>query len=123
EIHNWLNKQAIFQVHKPSPRYIPRVSFNTIQIPNEYHQADILYMLYDKIRKITYMFCLNVADIASRYKASVPIRGIIPNIYVSQLKAEDDAMNIGGLKNVFFAKFVLNKITASLSASSSAFSQ
>ncbi|CAG8742034.1 6905_t:CDS:2, partial [Cetraspora pellucida] len=80
EICNWLNKQAIFQVHKPPPRYIPRVSFNTIQIPNECHQADILYMPYNKIRKITYMFCLNVVDIASRYKASVPIGGIISNI-------------------------------------------
>ena len=66
EIRNWLNKQAVFQIHKPPPRYIPRVSFNTIQIPNECHQADILYMPYDKIGKITYMFCLNVVDIASR---------------------------------------------------------
>ncbi|CAG8795715.1 12572_t:CDS:1, partial [Cetraspora pellucida] len=64
EICNWLNKQAVFQIHKPPPRYIPRVSFNTIQIPNKCHQADILYMPYDKIGKITYMFCLNVVDIA-----------------------------------------------------------
>ncbi|CAG8774876.1 10093_t:CDS:1, partial [Cetraspora pellucida] len=54
KIRNWLNKQAIFQVHKLPSRYIPRFLFNTIQIPNEYHQADILYMPYDKIRKITY---------------------------------------------------------------------
>ncbi|CAG8465884.1 2233_t:CDS:1, partial [Cetraspora pellucida] len=83
EICNWLNKQAIFQVHKPPPRYISQVLFNTIQIPNECHQADILYMPYNKIEKITYMFCFNVVDIAFRYKASVLIRGIIPNINIS----------------------------------------
>jgi hypothetical protein len=37
------------------------------------HQADILYMPYDKVGRITYLFCLNIVDIASRYKASIPI--------------------------------------------------
>ena len=36
-------------------------------------QADILYMPYDKIGKITYMFCLTCIDMASRYKGTVPI--------------------------------------------------
>ena len=30
-------------------------------------------MPYDKIGRITYLFCLNIVDVASRYKASVPI--------------------------------------------------
>ncbi|GBC09831.1 hypothetical protein RclHR1_09150002 [Rhizophagus clarus] len=42
-------------------------------MPNECHQADILYMPHDKIGYVTYLFCLNVVDVASRYKASVPI--------------------------------------------------
>ncbi|CAG8759203.1 10528_t:CDS:2, partial [Cetraspora pellucida] len=46
-------------------------------------------MPYNKIGKITYMFCLNIVDIASRYKASVPIGGIISNINISWLKAKD----------------------------------
>jgi hypothetical protein len=73
EVQDWLECQAVHQVHKPRPKYIPRVSFNTIQVPNEVHQADILYMPYDKIKRVTYLFILNVVDVASRYKASVPI--------------------------------------------------
>ncbi|GES91553.1 hypothetical protein RCL_e13531_RclHR1_30000003 [Rhizophagus clarus] len=30
-------------------------------------------MPYDKVGRITYLFCLNVVDVASRYKASIPI--------------------------------------------------
>jgi hypothetical protein len=30
-------------------------------------------MPYDKIGRVTYLFCLNVVDVASRYKASIPI--------------------------------------------------
>ena len=30
-------------------------------------------MPYDKVGRITYLFCLNIVDVASRYKASVPI--------------------------------------------------
>src|SRR5271170_3812739 len=41
--------------------------------PNKYHQADILYLPYDTIGKKTYKYCLNIVDIASRYKASVPL--------------------------------------------------
>jgi hypothetical protein len=73
EVQEWLEKQALHQIHKPRPKYIPRASFNSINIPNEVHQADILYMPYDKIGRITYLFCLNVVDVASRYKASIAI--------------------------------------------------
>jgi len=30
-------------------------------------------MPYDKVGQITYLFCLNIVDVASRYKASIPI--------------------------------------------------
>ncbi|CAB4443456.1 unnamed protein product [Rhizophagus irregularis] len=73
EVQDWLERQAVHQVHKPHPRFIPRVSFSSIQVPNEVHQADILYMPYDKVGYVTYLFCLNIVDIASRYKESVPI--------------------------------------------------
>ena len=73
EVRDWLERQAVHQIHKPRPRYIPRVSFSSITTPNEVHQADVLYMPYDKVRRITYLFCLNIVDVASRYKASVPI--------------------------------------------------
>ncbi|GBB98007.1 hypothetical protein RclHR1_31140001, partial [Rhizophagus clarus] len=70
---DWLEKQAVHQIHKPHPKYIPCASFTSITTPNEVHQADVLYMPYDKIGRITYLFCLNIVDVASRYKASVPI--------------------------------------------------
>ncbi|CAB5364897.1 unnamed protein product [Rhizophagus irregularis] len=49
EVQDWLERQAVHQVHKPRPRFIPRVGH------------------------VTYLFCLNIVDIASRYKESVPI--------------------------------------------------
>ncbi len=73
EVHDWLERQAVHQIHKPRPRYIPRASFNSITTPNEVHQVDVLYMSYDKVGQITYLFCLNIVDVASRYKASIPI--------------------------------------------------
>ena len=76
EVKDWLKRQAIHQIHKPQPKYIPQVSFSSITIPNEVHQADILYMPYDKVGRITYLFCLNIVDIASRYKVSIPIGAI-----------------------------------------------
>ena len=76
EVQNWLERQAVHQIHKPRPRYIPQASYNKIIHPNEVHQADVLYMPYDKVGNITYPFCLNVIDVASRYKASVPIGAV-----------------------------------------------
>src|SRR5579885_2755366 len=73
EVNDWLERQAVHQIHKPRPRYIPCASFTSITTPNEVHQADVLYMPYDKVGRITYLFCLNVVDVASRYKASIPI--------------------------------------------------
>ena len=70
DIKDWLNKQAVFQIHKPPPRYISRVSFNTIQIPNKCHQADILYMPYDKIGNRNFKHKLVIKDVATRYRKS-----------------------------------------------------
>ena len=50
--------------------------FNTITIPNDVYQANILYMSYNKVRRITYLFCLNVVNVTSRYKASMLIGAI-----------------------------------------------
>jgi hypothetical protein len=73
KVQNWLECQAVYQVHKPRPKYISRVSFSSIQVSNEVHQADTLYMPYDKIGCVAYLFILNMVDVASRYKVSVPI--------------------------------------------------
>lgn len=73
EVQNWLERQVIHQIHKPRPKYIPRASFSSITTPNKLHQADVVYMPYDKVNRITYLFCLNIVDVASRYKESIPI--------------------------------------------------
>src|SRR5260364_165313 len=73
EVCNWLEKQALYQIHKPQPRFIPRASFNSIQVPNECHQADILYMPHDRVNNITYKYCLYIVDVASRFKWAVPL--------------------------------------------------
>ncbi|CAB4408612.1 unnamed protein product [Rhizophagus irregularis] len=73
DITEWLHKQAIWQIHSPVPKYVPQVSFNKITRPNMYHQADILYMPYDTVDRKLYKYCLNIVDVASRYKASVPL--------------------------------------------------
>src|SRR6266513_590072 len=73
EVEDWLERQAVYQIHKSQPKFIPRASFTSITTPNEVHQADVLYMPYDKVGQITYLFCLNIVNVASRYKTSIPI--------------------------------------------------
>ena len=72
-IKNWLNKQALYQIHKPRPKYIPQASFNNITVPMEVIQADLCYMPYDRIENKTYKFALNCVDIATRTKWTYPL--------------------------------------------------
>ena len=69
---NWLKKQTLWQVYLPAPKYIPRPSF-TVNVPNEVHQADLLFLPHDKVRRKTYRYALTVVDIASRYKDAEPL--------------------------------------------------
>ena len=74
EAKNWLKKQAIWQIYLPAPKYIPRPKFD-IRIPNEVHQADLLFLPHDRLprgRK-TYKYALTVVDVASRYKEAEPL--------------------------------------------------
>ncbi len=72
----WLKKQAIWQIYLPAPKYIPRPKFN-INVPNEAHQADLLFLPHDSIgrskRRKTYKYALTVVDVASRYKDAEPL--------------------------------------------------
>ena len=38
-IVEWLSKQALWQIYRPAPRYIPRPKFDEDE-PNAVHQAD-----------------------------------------------------------------------------------
>ena len=72
EAEKWLMKQPLYQIYLPVPKYIPRPN-STMSLyakPNDIHQADILYVPHDRYKKKTYMYALNIIDIASRYKSS-----------------------------------------------------
>ena len=74
EAKSWLKKQAIWQIYLPAPSYIPRPKID-IRIPNEVHQADLLFLPHDRplrSRK-TYKYALTVVDVASRYKEAEPL--------------------------------------------------
>ena len=63
----WLEKQALWQIYLPAPRYIPRPHW-TVNKPNKIHQADLLFLPHDEVRRKTFRYALVVVDIASRYK-------------------------------------------------------
>ena len=71
-VKHWLYKQAIWQIYLPAPRYVPRPKFD-VATPNSVHQADLLFLPHDKIRRKTYKYALTIVDIASRYKEAEPL--------------------------------------------------
>ena len=72
EAKEWLKKQALWQIYLPSPRYIPRPHW-TVDKPNEIHQADLLFLPHDTVRRKTFKYALVVVDVASRYKDAEPL--------------------------------------------------
>ena len=64
---DWLKKQAIWQIYLPAPRRIPRPKFD-VRVPNEVHQADLLFLPHDRVGRRTFKYALTVVDVASRYK-------------------------------------------------------
>ena len=71
-VKQWLYKQAIWQIYLPAPRYVPRPKFD-VATPNSVHQADLLFLPHDKLRRKTFKYALTVVDIASRYKEAEPM--------------------------------------------------
>ena len=71
-VKQWLYKQAICQIFLPAPRYVPRPKFD-VATPNSVHQADLLFLPHDKLRRNTYKYALTVVDNASRYKEAEPL--------------------------------------------------
>ena len=69
---SWLQKQAIWQIYLPAPKRIQRPIFD-VSHPNSVHQADLLFLPHDKVRRKTYKYALTVVDIASRYKEAEPL--------------------------------------------------
>ncbi|MEW7976220.1 MAG: DDE-type integrase/transposase/recombinase, partial [Candidatus Sedimenticola endophacoides] len=70
----WLKKQALWQIYLPGPRHIPRPKFD-VAVPNEVHQADLLFLPHDRVGRKTFRYALTVVDVASRYKEAEPLTG------------------------------------------------
>ena len=68
----WLMKQAIWQIFLPVPKNIQRPTFD-VELPNAVHQADLLFLPHDKLRRKIFKFALTVVDVASRFKAAEPL--------------------------------------------------
>ena len=71
-VKNWLEKQALWQIYLPPPKYIPRPHWD-ISKPNEIHQADLLFLPHDTVKRKTYKYALVVVDVASRYVDAEPL--------------------------------------------------
>ena len=66
---NWLSKQAIWQIYLPRPSHVNFSHFDVF-VPNEVHQADILFLPHDN----GFKYALTVVDVASRYKDAFPLK-------------------------------------------------
>src|ERR1044072_3039138 len=69
-IKNWLNKQALHQIHKPRPKFIQYASFNSIQTLNKAHQSDTTPMPHDKVGNRIYKYRGVIKDVTTRYRRS-----------------------------------------------------
>ena len=67
EARDWLERQALWQIYLPPPKYLPRPHW-TVDRPNEIHQADLLFLPHDKVGRKTFRYALVVIDVATRYK-------------------------------------------------------
>ena len=72
EARKWLEKQALWQIYLPAPKYIPRPHWE-VSKPNMIHQADLLFLPHDSIGRKTYKYALVVVDIFTRYKDAEPL--------------------------------------------------
>lgn len=71
-------EQTLKEIFKKPPSKARKVySHYQIDIPNDTHQADILFLSYDDTgssKRYKYKYALTLVDVASRYKASRPLR-------------------------------------------------
>ena len=113
----WLKKQAVWQIYLSPPRQIPRPKFD-VPVPNQVHQADLLFLPHDKVGRRTYKYALTVVDVASRYKEAEPlatkgaeeVAGALSRIYARsplmwpQLLQVDPGREFMGTVNQLLAK-------------------
>ena len=101
-IKNWLNKQALHQIHKPRPKFIQYASFNNIQRLNKMHQSDLTPMPHDKIGNRVFKYRLVIKDVATRYRKSCALTNKSASTVAKAIKKiYDDPNNPLSWPNVF----------------------
>ncbi|CAG8601936.1 1571_t:CDS:2 [Ambispora gerdemannii] len=70
EVQEWLERQALHQIHISRPKFIQYASFNDIQDLNEVHQSDTTPMPHDKVGNQIYKYRSVIKDVATRYQCS-----------------------------------------------------
>ena len=63
----WLSRQALWKIFLPTPRRIPNPKLD-VPVPNAVHQADLLFMPYDRLGRTLFKYALTVVEIACRFK-------------------------------------------------------
>ena len=69
-IKKWLNCQALYQIHKPQPKFIQYASFNDIQDLNNVHQSNTTPFSHCKIGNRIYKHRLVIKNMATRFRRS-----------------------------------------------------
>ena len=102
EINEWLEKQILYLIHKPRPRFIQYVSFNSIQDLNEMHQSDLTPMPHDKIGNRVFKYRLVIKDVATRYRKSCALTNKSASTVAKAIKKNyEDPNNPLSWPNVF----------------------
>ena len=70
DIKEWLEKQILYLIHKPRPRFTQFASFNSIQDFNEMHKSDLTPMPHDKIGNRIFKHRGVIKDVATRFRKS-----------------------------------------------------
>ena len=85
DIKSWLAKQALWQVHIPTPKDIHHPHYDVTK-PYEQHQFDLLSMPHKLFEGIVYKYILTGVDVASRYNVVRPLRTKKPSevVFVSE---------------------------------------
>src|SRR5687767_238495 len=75
DVKKWLDRQAMYQIFRPSPKHIPYASYSKITKPNTVHQCDLIEIPYDEDVNTNllddgpiFYYVLLVIDCVTRYK-------------------------------------------------------
>ena len=72
-VRAWIARQKVGAYLQVKPPRVQYARFDETR-PNRIHQADTLFLTYDKVGKQTFKYALTVVDVASRYKAARPLK-------------------------------------------------